>query len=47
MAQRGKKRSVRGSDVSEDMATVGDIAVAKKVVTVDCALWSNDGGGNP
>ena len=30
MAQRGKKRSVRGSDVEEDMVTVGDIAVAQK-----------------
>ena len=41
MAQRGKKRSVRGSDVAEDMVTVGDIAVPKRLITVDCALGSN------
>ena len=42
MARRGKKRSVHGLDGEDEMVTVGDIAVAGKLVPGDCEPWLND-----
>ena len=42
MARRGKKRNVHGSDLDDEMVTVGDVSVAKKLVPVDCEPLLND-----
>ena len=42
MARRGKKRSVHGLDEDDEMVTVGDISVAKRLVPIDCDPWLND-----